>query len=87
MLTGISFDGGVTWEQRSVPFSRCAGGNSANGGDYQRATDPWVTFSPDGTAYQIALVTTGASFVAGSANAMSVSRSADGGRSGRVPTR
>ena len=28
---------------------------SANGGDYERASDPWVSIGPDGTAHQIAL--------------------------------
>ncbi len=64
----------------AIPFSHCAGGNAGNGGDYQRATDPWVTFAPDGAAFQMALASSGGSFTAGSANAMLVSRSTDGGR-------
>ncbi len=75
----VSFDGGGTWQRISIPFSRCSGGNPGNGGDYQRATDPWVSFAPDGTAYQVALAFSGASFGAGSANAIVVSRSTDGG--------
>ena len=39
---------------RRRALSRCTGGNAANGGDYPRASDPWVTIAPDGTAYQIA---------------------------------
>jgi hypothetical protein len=80
LATGYSFDGGVTWTNTTVPFSICSGGNASNGGDYTRATDPWVTFSPNGTAYQMALTTTGRSFAAGGKNAMLVSRSSDGGR-------
>ena len=34
----------------ALPVSRCGGGNAANSGDYARATDPWVTFSPNGVA-------------------------------------
>ncbi|HEY5310377.1 MAG TPA: exo-alpha-sialidase, partial [Casimicrobiaceae bacterium] len=34
LLTGFSFDGGRTWARTSAAFSRCAGGNVANGGDY-----------------------------------------------------
>jgi hypothetical protein len=84
-VTGISFDGGRTWEKRVVPFSRCGGGNAANNGDFDRATDPWVTFSPDGTAHQIALALTGGTLVVGSVNGVSVSRSTDGGRTWSNP--
>jgi hypothetical protein len=80
LATGYSFDGGFTWTNTAVPFSICAGGNTGNGGDYTRASDPWVTFSPNGTAYQMALTTSGRSFAAGGKNAMLVSRSIDGGR-------
>jgi hypothetical protein len=79
LATGVSRDGGQTWARNTVPFSRCTGGNAGNGGDYARASDPWVTISPDGTAYQIALALNGASFTANSSNAVLVSRSADGG--------
>jgi BNR repeat-like domain len=55
-LTGVSFNGGTSWFRPDPPpFSRCAGGNASNGGDYERATDPWVSFSPNGDAHQIAL--------------------------------
>ncbi len=80
LVAGYSFDGGVTWTNNSAPFSVCAGGNVTNGGNYLRATDPWVTFSPNGTAYQMALATSGGAFAAGGKNAMLVARSTDGGR-------
>ena len=55
-LTGVSFDRGGSWQRPTPPpFSRCAGGNAANGGDYDRASDPWVSFGGDGSAHQIAL--------------------------------
>lgn len=69
----VSFDGGTTWSQRLAPFSRCSGGNSVNGGDYTRASDPWVSFGPGRHAYWMAL-----SF-SDTPNAMLVSRSLDGG--------
>ena len=81
VMTAASFDAGATWAIISAPLSRCTGGNAGNGGDFVRATDPWVAISPDGTAYQMALGSSGNSFVAGSRNAMLVSRSTDGGRS------
>ena len=80
VLTAVTFDGGATWMRTALPFSRCAGGNGANGGDYERATDPWVTFAPDGTVYQMVLAVISGSFAAGSASAMLVSRSTDSGR-------
>ena len=85
LMTGASFDGGRTWERHAAPFSRCTGGNAANGGDYERATDPWVSFAPDGTAHQIALAIRGSSFQPGSTNAILASRSADGGRTWSDP--
>jgi hypothetical protein len=54
-VTGVSHDGGETWTRTFPHFSRCAGGNAKNGGNYERSTDPWVTFSPNGTANQISL--------------------------------
>ncbi|QNP42107.1 exo-alpha-sialidase [Lysobacter terrestris] len=86
LMSAASSDGGQTWTRTPLPVSRCGGGTFANGGDYARATDPWVTFAPDGTAYAMGLVTTGASFEAGSVNAMLVVRSTDRGRSWSAPT-
>jgi BNR repeat-like domain len=77
--TGVSFDGGVTWRQSYLPFSRCAGGTVANGGDYNRASDPWVSFSPNGVAHQMALSVSGEAFEASGVSAMLVTRSLDGG--------
>jgi hypothetical protein len=74
LVSAVSVDGGTTWTRQAMAFSRCGGGTAANGGDYDRATDPWVSFGPDGTAWAMSLSTTAAQ------NAMLVSRSADGGR-------
>ena len=78
--TGVSFDGGVTWKQSYLPYSRCAGGTVANGGDYNRASDPWVSFSPNGVVHQMALTVSGESFEADGVSAMLATRSTDGGR-------
>ncbi|HXL84678.1 MAG TPA: hypothetical protein VN989_11240 [Casimicrobiaceae bacterium] len=51
----------------------------ANGGDYSRGSDPWVTFAPDGTVYQSSLSFNGDVLAAGSSSAILVSRSTDGG--------
>ncbi|HEY5781146.1 MAG TPA: sialidase family protein [Lysobacter sp.] len=85
IVSAVSRDGGVNWTRRPLPFSRCGGGNTLNGGDYARVTDPWVTFSPNGVAHAMALSTTGASFAAGSVNAMLVMRSLDGGNTWSGP--
>ena len=50
LRTAYSIDGGVTWGTAQAKFSRCTGGNAANGGDYARASDPWVTFARGRTA-------------------------------------
>jgi hypothetical protein len=50
LVSGVSFDGGATWDEVVVPgISLCSGGV------YDRSTDPWVTFAPDGTLHQLAL--------------------------------
>ena len=76
LVTGVSHNAGQTWSRTWPHFSICAGGTAANGGDYERATDPWVTFAPNGDAYQISL-----SFdsTRSTANAILVSKSTDGG--------
>lgn len=79
LMLGASFDGGNNWSVTSAPFSRCTGGNAGNGGDFERATDPWVAISPDGVAYAMSLSFSGAALAPGSASAMLVSRSIDGG--------
>jgi hypothetical protein len=62
----FSTDGGETWTESSPLFSRCAGGTAMSAvqgttgaprpSDYQRATDPWVSYGPDGRLHAIALV-------------------------------
>jgi BNR/Asp-box repeat len=83
-LTGVSFDRGRSWRLPTPPpFSRCAGGNDANGGNYDRATDPWVSFGGDGTAHQISLGISADQTI----SAILVSSSRDGGRSwGKITT-
>lgn len=81
LLTGVSHDGGATWTRTMAHFSRCSGGNVLNGGNYERASDPWVTISPNGTAYQISLSVNNSDM----ANAILVSRSTDGGNTWSEP--
>jgi hypothetical protein len=57
------------WEPVAVP-----GTSACVGGSHLRATDPWVTFSPDGSAYFFTLATS-----AGNDSALLVNKSTDGG--------
>jgi len=63
-LSAYSLNGGTSWtippissapDTGQAKFSRCTKGNATNGGDFERATDPWVSFSPNGVAHQVAL--------------------------------
>jgi hypothetical protein len=55
VLAAVSEDGGATWTPSFPRFSRCAGGNAANGGDFSRAADPWLVIGSEGTVYMVAL--------------------------------
>ncbi|MFN7950390.1 MAG: exo-alpha-sialidase [bacterium] len=83
LVSGASFDGGRSWERAVLPVSACAGGGI--GASYGRASDPWITFSPRGVAFAIALSFTGASFQPDSTSAVLVVRSTDGGRTWSPP--
>jgi hypothetical protein len=76
LLTAVTHDGGATWDTTFPHFSRCAGGTDANGGNYERSSDPWVSFSPNGVAHQISLSVNN---VVDPATAILVSNSTDGG--------
>lgn len=73
LVSATTRDGGRSWQRTPLPFSRCGGGNVLNGGNYARASDPWVTYSPNGVVHTMSLSTSGAT------NAMLVSRSFDHG--------
>lgn len=81
LMTGVTRNGGRTWARTFAHFTTCSGGTAANGGDYERASDPWVAIGPDGTAVQIAL----AFDVTTSREAILTSRSTNGGRTWSEP--
>ncbi len=85
LVSAVSFDAGRTWAQTLHPMSRCGGALTGSVGDQERASDPWVDIGTDGTAYMMGLVFSGSALVAGSDNAMVVSRSIDGGRTWGQP--
>jgi hypothetical protein len=71
-----SFDGGRTWAEAMLP-----GLTTATGGAWDRATDPWLAFDPDGRAYYSSMA-----FGTGPGSAIQVSVSDDGGLSWGAPT-
>ena len=79
LVAGYSMDDGKTWKEVPLLFSTCAGGTAGNGGNYSRASDPWVTFSPDGVAYTVSISFDGVSLQPGSDGSVLVARSTDGG--------
>jgi BNR repeat-like domain len=82
LVTAATHDGGLTWKTTFPHFSTCSGGTAANGGNYERASDPWVSFAPNGDAYQISL---SVNLFNDPATAILVSRSDDGGDSWSEP--
>ncbi len=84
----VSTDGGATWKlaTKQPAFSICAGAAPGSAGFFNRATDPWVSFSADGkTAYSISdsFNANGPGF--GGASSIIVSRSTDGGMTWQAP--
>ena len=74
-------NGGASWQQVVIPFTRCSGAALRSAGDYERASDPWISFGPNGTAHYMALVTD----TSVNENGMLASRSTDGGATWSVP--
>ncbi|MGH2577290.1 MAG: hypothetical protein ACRDG9_06010, partial [Actinomycetota bacterium] len=76
-VAAVTLNGGTTWTRVAVPTeSRCTGG------PFQRTSDPWVTFGPDGTAHSMSLVTDPDPPTGGfGGNGMVYSRSTNGGLS------
>ena len=48
LVAGVSHDGGTSWAKTWPKLSNCAGGTTANGGGYERSSDPWISWSPRG---------------------------------------
>jgi len=79
LVTGRSIDGGKTWSQQAMAFTRCGGGTAVNGGDYERGSNAWMTVSSNGVFEQVAITFTGSVLAPGSTSAVVASRSLDGG--------
>ena len=83
-VAGVSFDGGTTWQMVVVP-----GLTDCSGGSFERASDPWLSFAPDGTLHHISLllnIDPPPEFPIGfGPNALAVSKSTDGGLTWSTP--
>jgi hypothetical protein len=86
LRVAYSTNGGTTWTEpangQQPKFTRCAGGNATNGGNYERASDPWTTISTSTAAYYIAIAF---DIALDADNAVLVSKSTDGGASWSNP--
>ena len=80
-VSSATFDGGLTWTQVAVPADTVC-----TGGRFERASDPWLSFGPDGTLHGISLVTDHDPPEGGFGdNGMVYNRSTDGGASWEDP--
>jgi hypothetical protein len=55
LVAAVSHDGGANFAYSVPHFSNCAGGTAANGGDFGRSSDPWVSWAPNGDLWSISL--------------------------------
>jgi hypothetical protein len=69
VMSAVSLDGGLTWQQVPLPLTVCASTQP-----YLDGGDPWLSFAPNGDLYAIAIV--GLSF---SSTYIAVVKSTDGG--------
>ncbi len=88
LSNAVSTDGGASWALAvgQPQFSICTGAPAGSPGFFDRATDPWVSFSADGTvAYSISdsFNANGPAF--GGASSIIISRSTDGGSHWQTP--
>ncbi|HEX2090649.1 MAG TPA: sialidase family protein [Actinomycetota bacterium] len=78
-------DGGRTWSMSGLTdgprVNLCSGGTAENGGDYERASDPWVSFAPNGDLYHSSLAFNRSN----DRNAVLISKSTDGGKTWADP--
>ncbi|HET7419103.1 MAG TPA: sialidase family protein [Candidatus Dormibacteraeota bacterium] len=78
---GYSKDGGASWTElpsTGLPLTACSPNVQPALSNMWRASDPWVSFGPDGIAYASAL-SFNVSNVPNNANAVVAARSTDGG--------
>ena len=87
-ITDVSNNGGKTWSLASSQpkFTICAGATSGSSSFFNRASDPWVSYSADGkTVYQASLAFNANGPAFGGASSVQVSTSSDGGTTWNAP--
>jgi len=83
LVAGFSFDGGTSWGETTLPFSACAPNailDPFTGAPYDRASDPWVSIGPDGTAYAVGLLATNNRISGNNDTGVATVTSSDGGK-------
>jgi hypothetical protein len=79
-VSSATLNGGLTWTQVAVPADTVC-----TGGQFDRASDPWLSFGPDGTLHAMSLVTDAGVGGPSGDNGMVYNRSTDGGASWEDP--
>src|SRR6266550_2798123 len=83
LVAGFSFDDGATWGETTLPFSVCAPNailDPFTGAPYDRASDPWVSIGPDGTAYAVGLLATNSTINGNNDTGVATVTSSNGGK-------
>jgi hypothetical protein len=87
-ITVVSDNGGKSWTLASgqPALTVCEGATSGSSSFFNRASDPWVSYSPDGkTVYQANLAFNADGPAFGGASSIQVSTSGDGGNHWNAP--
>jgi hypothetical protein len=57
LVAAVSHNGGAAFAYSWPHYSICAGGTPANGGDFGRSSDPFVSWAPNGDLWSISIAT------------------------------
>ncbi|HEX6555705.1 MAG TPA: sialidase family protein [Ktedonobacteraceae bacterium] len=82
LVAGFTLNGGKSWSESTLPFSGCAPGaivDPFTGTPYDRASDPWVSIGPDGTAYTVGLLATESTISGNNDTGVATATSSNGG--------